>query len=99
MTDIEATLRTAAEQCRRVVVRYEGGSGSEYERELEPYVVGSSELVAFEYLENCYRSYPLSRILAAEVTPRSFMPRRPIEVGATDPRRAARDSAEAGTGD
>ena len=90
MSEIEATIRTAAEQCRRLVLRYQGPSGREYERELEPYVLGETELVAFEYLEDRYRSYPLSRILSAELTPRTFQPRRSILMGAVDPRRAPR---------
>ena len=96
MSDIEATIRMAAEQCRRVVLRYRGPSGKEYEREMEPYVLGETELIAFEYLEDRYRAYPLSRILSAEITPRSFQPRRPIRMGASDPRSTARNGAPEG---
>jgi len=94
MSEIEATIRAAAEQCRRLIVRYQGASGGQYERELEPYVLGDTELVAFEYFEDRFRSYPLARILSAELTPRTFQPRRPILVGASDPRHAPRSAAD-----
>ena len=35
MTDIQTTIRTAAEERRRVIVRFRSSTGIEYEREME----------------------------------------------------------------
>jgi predicted DNA-binding transcriptional regulator YafY len=80
MEDVETAIRTAAEQCRRVIVRYQSESGTECEREMEPYALTGSELLAFEYLNSEFRKVPLSSILALEITPRHFEPRRAVEI-------------------
>jgi predicted DNA-binding transcriptional regulator YafY len=80
MTEIQDTIRNAAEQHRRVLVRFHSFSGIEYEREMEPYVLGETDLLGFEYLRNEYRTLALSRIISAEITPREFVPRREIEI-------------------
>jgi len=78
--DFEAAIRTAAEQCRRVIVRYRSSSGVECEREMEPYALSESELFGFEYFNSEFRKVPLSSILALEITPRHFEPRREVEI-------------------
>ena len=80
MEDFETAIRTAAEQCRRVIVRYRSSSGTEYEREMEPYALSESELFGFEYFNSEFRKVPLSSILALEITPRHFEPRREVEI-------------------
>ena len=80
MEDIETAIRTAAEQCRRVIVRYRSSTGTEYEREMEPYALSESELFGFEYFNSEFRKVPLSSILQLEITPRHFEPRREVEV-------------------
>jgi hypothetical protein len=80
MSDIETTIRTAAEQCRRVIVRFQSPSGTQYEREMEPYVLSETELTGFEYVRNGYHTLPLADIVSLELTPRHFQPRRAIEL-------------------
>jgi predicted DNA-binding transcriptional regulator YafY len=80
MGDIETAIRTAAEQRRRVIIRYRSPHGTEYEREMEPYVLNESELVAFEYFNSEFRTLPLSSILELEITSRHFEPRREVEM-------------------
>ena len=80
MEDFETAIRTAAEQCRRVIVRYRSSSGTEYEREMEPYALSDSYLFGFEYFNSEFRKVPLSSILSLEITPRHFEPRREVEI-------------------
>ena len=80
MEDIERAIRTAAEQCRRVIVRYRSSTGTEYEREMEPYALSESELFGFEYFNSEFRKVPLSSIVHLEITPRHFEPRREVEI-------------------
>jgi predicted DNA-binding transcriptional regulator YafY len=80
MSDVERILREAARERRRVIVNFEYAPGKHYDRELEPYAIREGELVAFSYLRDEFRTLPLADIRRVEVTPRSFEPRRPVEL-------------------
>lgn len=80
MTDFEDIIREAGREQRRVLVQFESTPGTTYERELEPYSIQNGELYAFSYLRNEYRTLKLQDIRRVEVTPRTFTPRRPVEL-------------------
>ena len=80
MTDFEAMIREAGREQRRVLIQFESTPGTIYERELEPYSIENGELYAFSYLRNEYRTLPLRDIRRVEVTPRTFTPRRPVDL-------------------
>lgn len=80
MTDHEHLIREAGREQRRVLVRFESSPGMQYERELEPYAIREGELLAFSYLRNEFRTLRMNDIRRVELTPRSFQPRRPIEL-------------------
>ena len=81
MTDIQTTIRTAAEERRRVIVRFRSSTGIEYEREMEPYTLGETDLMGYDYLINGFRTLALRRIESAELTDRHFEPRQAIDMG------------------
>lgn len=80
MNDVEQVIRDAARQHRRVLVRVNPRSGDEYERELEPYGIVDGELHAFSYFRNEFRTVKMDEIEGVTITPRSFAPRRPIDL-------------------
>ena len=80
MSDFERLIREAGREQRRVLVKFEVRPGTVYERELEPYAIRDGELHAFSYLRNEFRTLRLDTIRRVELTPRTFEPRRPIEL-------------------
>jgi hypothetical protein len=80
MEQFEAIIREAGREQRRVLVEIETEPGMRYERELEPYAIADGELVAFSYLRNEFRTVALADVRGVQVTPRSFTPRRDIEL-------------------
>jgi predicted DNA-binding transcriptional regulator YafY len=80
MTDFEDTIREAGREQRRVLIQFESTPGTTYERELEPYSIEDGVLHAFSYLRNEFRTLKLADIRRVEVTPRSFTPRRPVDL-------------------
>ncbi|MGH7664282.1 MAG: WYL domain-containing protein [Gemmatimonadaceae bacterium] len=80
MLRTEDILRDAGRQLRRVLIQFHSSSGREYEREMEPYAIRDGELVAFSYLRDEFRTVKLGEITGVEITPRSFTPRREIEL-------------------
>lgn len=78
--DIESVIRDAGRQHRRVLVQVQPRVGSPYERELEPYRIADGSLYAFSYVRNEFRTVRLDEIQGVEVTPRTFEPRRPVEL-------------------
>lgn len=81
MSDIEAVLREAARQRRRVLIQFGTDDAErEYEREMEPYAIRDGALYAFSYFRDEFRTVPLADIRGVEVTPRSFEARRPVEL-------------------
>lgn len=80
MSEFEQVLREAGREQRRVLVEIESNPGTRYERELEPYAIRDGELHAFSYLRNEFRTVPLADVRRVVVTPRSFVPRREVEL-------------------
>lgn len=80
MTDFERLIREAGREQRRILVKFEVRPGHEYEREFEPYAIRDGELHAFSYLRNEFRTLRMDTITRVELTPRTFQPRRPIEL-------------------
>ena len=80
MSDFEQLIREAGREQRRVLVKFESTPGTVYEREFEPYAIENGELVAFSYLRNEFRTLRMDDIRRVELTPRSFTPRRPIDL-------------------
>lgn len=80
MRDFEEIIRDAGRQHRRVRVRFQDSPGVIYDREYEPYAIEDDKLVAFSYFRDEFRTLPLRAILEVEVTPRTFTPRRKIEL-------------------
>lgn len=80
MNEFENALREAGREQRRVLVEFESTPGTVYERELEPYAIRDGELVAFSYLRNEFRTLRLADVRRVEVTPRSFVPRRAVDL-------------------
>lgn len=80
MPHFEETIREAGRALRRVLVKIETTPGTTYEREFEPYAIENGDLIVFSYLRNEYRTLPLADIRGVEVTPRTFTPRRPVEL-------------------
>lgn len=80
MSRFEELIREAGREQRRVLVKFESSPGTTYEREFEPYAIRNGELVAFSYLRNEFRTLRMNDIRRVELTPRSFTPRRPIEL-------------------
>lgn len=80
MPHFEDTLREAGRTLRRVLVKLETTPGETYEREFEPYAIENGDLIVFSYLRNEYRTVSLGDIRGVEITPRSFTPRRPVQL-------------------
>jgi predicted DNA-binding transcriptional regulator YafY len=81
VSDIEAVLRDAARQRRRVLIQFGSDvADREYEREMEPYAIRDGLLYAFSYFRDEFRTVPLTEIRGVEMTPRSFEARRPVEL-------------------
>lgn len=81
MTHFEDVIREAGREQRRVLIQIETKPGGRtYERELEPYAIEGGRLIAFSYLRNEFRTVELDEIRRVEVTPRSFNPRRPVDL-------------------
>jgi predicted DNA-binding transcriptional regulator YafY len=80
MENVEHILREAARERRRILVNFEYAPGQTYDRELEPYAIEDGELIAYSYLRDEFRTLALADIRRIEVTPRSFEPRRPIDL-------------------
>ena len=80
MSHFEELIREAGREQRRVLVKFESTPGTVYEREFEPYAIENGELVAFSYLRNEFRTLRMDDIRRVEMTPRSFTPRRPIDL-------------------
>ena len=80
MENFEDTIRTAARENRRVLIQFENVPGELAEREYEPYSIANDTLYAFSYLRDEFRELPLADIRRVEITSRSFVPRRPIEL-------------------
>ncbi|HLV25866.1 MAG TPA: WYL domain-containing protein [Gemmatimonadales bacterium] len=80
MHDVEQVIRDAGRQHRRVLVRVNPRAGEAYERELEPYGIVDGVLHAFSYLRNEFRTVKMEEIADVKITPRSFEPRRPVDL-------------------
>ncbi len=85
MHAVEATpeqlLREAGRQRRSVKIRLELESGTETEREMEPYAITEDGvLIAFSYFRDEFRTVPLKEILGVRVTDKTFSPRRPVDL-------------------
>ena len=83
ITRVEALLRKAGRECRRVSATFlfQGESGvAECERLWEPYAIRDGMAVVFSYLKNEFRTIPLRQIVEVEIRDRRFEPRRPIEL-------------------
>ena len=76
----EGTIRAAARENRRVMVRFETDPGQVAEREFEPYAIEDARLIAYSYLRDEFRELPLADIRGVEITPRTFAPRRPVDL-------------------
>ncbi|HEY0970243.1 MAG TPA: WYL domain-containing protein [Gemmatimonadales bacterium] len=80
MPDFENLIREAGREQRRVLVKFDCGPDTVYEREFEPYAIRDGVLYAFSYLRNEFRTLRMNDIRRVELTPRNFRPRRPIEL-------------------
>jgi hypothetical protein len=80
MHEHEEIIREAARQRRRVAVRMQYTNGQEYEREWEPYAIENGELLAFSSFRDEYRRVKLDDILSVEISPRTFEPRRSVDL-------------------
>lgn len=80
MNEVEQRIRDAGRQHRRVLVRVRPRTGDAYERELEPYEIVDGELHAFSYFRNEFRTVRLDEIADVVVTPRTFQPRRAVDL-------------------
>jgi hypothetical protein len=80
INDFEGTIRAAGREKRRVLVRFESTPGEVAEREFEPYAIEDETLIAFSYLRDEFRTLPMAHIRAVEITPRTFEPRRPVDL-------------------
>ena len=76
----EGAIREAAREYRRVMVRLEIDPGQVAEREMEPYAIEGATLVAYSYLRDEFRRVPMADIRGVEITPRTFAPRRPVDL-------------------
>jgi hypothetical protein len=78
--NFEGTIRSAARENRRVLVQFESTPGTFAERELEPYAIEEDTLIAYSYLRDEFRTLPMADIRGVEITPRTFVPRRPVDL-------------------
>lgn len=80
MTDFESIIRDAGRQHRKVRIQFKGTPSTEYDREMEPYAIRNGELVAYSLYRDEFRTLPMADIVGVDVTPRTFEPRREIEL-------------------
>lgn len=80
MDSFEDTIRAAARENRRVLIQFENTPGSLAEREYEPYAIQDETLYAYSYLRDEFRTLRLADIRRVEITSRTFVPRRPVEL-------------------
>jgi predicted DNA-binding transcriptional regulator YafY len=77
--DFEETIREAGRQHRRIRIQFRGPS-TEYDREMEPYSIRDGELVAYSLYRDEFRTLPLAAITGVDVTTRTFVPRRKVDL-------------------
>jgi predicted DNA-binding transcriptional regulator YafY len=77
--DFEMILRDAGRQHRKVRIQFKGHS-SDYDREMEPYAIRDGQLVAYSLYRDEFRTLPIADITGVDVTPRTFVPRRQVEL-------------------
>ena len=77
--DFEETIRDAGRQHRRIRIQFRGPN-TDYDREMEPYAIRDGELVAYSLYRDEFRTLPLSAITGVDVTTRTFVPRRKVDL-------------------
>lgn len=80
MQDFEGIIRDAGRQNRKVRIQFRDAPTLEYDREMEPYAIRDGQLVAYSLYRDEFRTLPLADITGVDVTPRTFVPRRTIEL-------------------
>ncbi len=77
--DFEEMIRDAGRQHRRIRIHFRGPN-TEYDREMEPYAIRDGELVAYSLYRDEFRTLPLAAITGVDVTTRTFVPRRKVDL-------------------
>jgi predicted DNA-binding transcriptional regulator YafY len=77
--DFEMIIRDAGRQHRKVRIQFKG-PGTEYDREMEPYAIRDGQLVAYSLYRDEFRTLPLADITGVDVTSRTFVPRREVDL-------------------
>jgi predicted DNA-binding transcriptional regulator YafY len=78
--DFESIIRDAGRQHRRVRIQFKGTPSTDYDREMEPYSIREGKLVAYSLYRDEFRTLPISDIIGVDVTPRTFVPRRAVDL-------------------
>lgn len=78
--DFEETIRDAGRQHRRIRIQFKGPASTDYDREMEPYAIRDGELIAYSLYRDEFRTLPLAAITGVDVTSRTFVPRRKIDL-------------------
>lgn len=78
--DFETVIRDAGRQHRKVRIQFKGTPSTEYDREMEPYSINDGQLVAYSLYRDEFRTLPIADITGVDVTPRTFVPRRRVDL-------------------
>jgi len=78
--DILETLYAAGRDLRTVVIAYKDASGEVTSREGEPYEINEKGFYMFCYLRNEIRLFKPERIIGAEITEKTFIPKWPVKM-------------------
>ncbi|HSJ64195.1 MAG TPA: WYL domain-containing protein [Gemmatimonadaceae bacterium] len=78
--DFETIIRDAGRQHRKVRIQFRGTPSTEYDREMEPYAIRDGHLVAYSLYRDEFRTLPLADITGVDVTSRTFIPRRRVDL-------------------
>lgn len=78
--DFETIIRDAGRQHRKVRIQFRGTPSTEYDREMEPYAIRDGQLVAYSLYRDEFRTLPIADITGVDVTSRTFVPRRPVDL-------------------
>jgi predicted DNA-binding transcriptional regulator YafY len=77
--DFEMIIRDAGRQRRKIRIQFKGPS-TDYDREMEPYAIRDGQLVAYSLYRDEFRTLPIADITGVDVTPRTFVPRRQVDL-------------------
>jgi predicted DNA-binding transcriptional regulator YafY len=80
MENFEDIIRDAGRNKKKVRIQFRNAPTIEYDREMEPYAIRDGQLVCYSLYRDEFRTLPIADITGVDITPRTFVPRRDVEL-------------------